>query len=176
MKKHSEEHFYNPDLFYDPKNPKSECVLQVSGVDFDPDAFLTESNLSQEKKIISGIIGMPDEIREKIKSEELPDKMREIIERGELSKEEFYKTFEIFDTPFLLIRISQAATFDLQLEEALLFLRTHSEELLKLCSRPNIEDVYISFMAHDSHGSERKDLPDEFYELCHKIGIQAISC
>ncbi|CAN5668554.1 hypothetical protein BH24ACI2_BH24ACI2_12710 [soil metagenome] len=176
MKKHLEEHLNNPDLFYDPKNPKSECTLQVSGIGLDPDAFLAESNLSQEKEMIKGIIGLPDEIREKIQRKELPDEARERIESGELSKEEFFKVFEIFETPFLLIRISKATEFDLQVEEAILFLRAYLEDLTKLCKYPNVENVLMRFSTEDYDDSKHKNFPDEFNDLCFKIGIQGILC
>jgi hypothetical protein len=176
MKKHLGEHLYNPNFWYDPKNPKSECILQVSGITFDPDAFLSKSNFSEGKEIISGIIGIPDDICEKIKNKELHGDAKKFVENGNLSKEEFFDAFKIFETPFLLIRISKATTFDLQLEEALLFLRNHSENLRNLCNYPNVEDVSMSFFAQNYDDSECKDFPDEFYDLVEQIGIGAIMC
>jgi hypothetical protein len=101
MKKHLGEHLYNPNFWYDPKNPKSECILQVSGITFDPDAFLSKSNFSEGKEIISGIIGIPDDICEKIKNKELHGDAKKFVENGNLSKEEFFDAFKIFETPFL---------------------------------------------------------------------------
>lgn len=173
MKKHLEEHLNNPDLFYNPDNPKSECTLHVSGTNFDPEAFLVESNFSQEKETIKGIIGLPDEIREKIKRKELPDDAREKIESGELpiSKEEFFKSFDIFETPFLVIRISKATNFAKQLEEATSFFETHLEDLIKLCKSPTVENVTMQFSAKDYNN---QDFPEEFSALCEEIGIQGI--
>lgn len=175
MKSQLEEHLYNPNLFYDPKNPKLQCILQAYGTDFDPDAFLDESNLSQERGIFKGIIGLPDEIREKIKSGELADSLKQRIKKGELPDDEsILSGFDIFETPFLLIIISKATEFNLQVEEAIVFLKRNLDDLMKLRTYPNVESILIQFLTEDYDPSKHKNLPERFLNLYRKIGIHGL--
>jgi hypothetical protein len=173
MKKHFEEHLNNPDLYHDPKHPKSRCVIHASGKHFDPNAFLSESSFSQQKNLITGILGLPDEIRQKLKRKELPENAKEKIERGELTGEEFFTGFEIFETPFLFIPIIEQTYIKSQFEEAVLFLKKHLEDLIKLQTHYNVENISISFLAEDYDSSKYEQLPREFFDLCSRIGMSA---
>lgn len=171
MKKQFEEHLYNPEIWNDPKNPKSRCIFNASGTGFDPDLFLSESKLSQQKGLIKGIIGLPDEIREKMKKKEIPNYAKEKIKNGAPTGEEFFKAFEIFETPFLLITVSEKTNIEAQVEEAILFLKNHLEDLAQLRTDYNVENISISFSAENCDSFKLEKLPKEFLDLCNRIGM-----
>ncbi len=148
------ENLYNPNLYVAPG-----CTLQASGAKFEPDAFLSESNFAREEILAKGVIGLPDEVREKINKGELP----------------YQGAFDIFDMPFLLISVSKAAELSLQIKEATFFLKRHLDDLKKLQGYPNIEGFLMQFVVGKYNSlSESQNLPDEFYDLYSESGIQGL--
>ena len=109
--------------------------------------------------MIKGKLGLPVNVREKIKKDELPYK-------------EF---FDIFAMPFILLSISQATTIKSQIQEATNFLQNHLDDLIKLTALPSIENFSTNFLAEDYDPAEQENLPDEFLSLCNKIGILGIT-
>lgn len=148
------ENLYNPEIYQTPG-----CTLQVYGASFQPDAFLSESNFTQREILAKGVIGLPDEAREKINKGELP----------------YLSTFDIFDMPFLLISVSKAVELSLQIEEATLFLRQRLDDVKKLQRYPNIENILMQFVVGKYESlSESQNLPREFYDLYSKSGIRGL--
>jgi hypothetical protein len=96
----------------------------------------------------------------------------EIQFKGELL---YPSALEIFDTPFLLISMSEASELPLQIKEATLFLKHHLDDLKKLQSYPNVENVLIQFMIEqDESVCNSQNFPAEFSDLCLEIGIQGV--
>lgn len=153
-----EEHFSNPAFFIDPKTGKTECTIQASGKFFDPEAFLGESSLSRTENLVTGRIGLPGEIRAR-------------IDRGELPYE---GVFDIFDLPFLLIRISQAIEISLQFEDAILFLNNYFDDIKRLVNYSNVETVLMRFSIAGHDFAETYDPPTEFLELYQRLGIHGL--
>ncbi len=145
------ENFFNPQLVQ-----KLGCTLQAYGANFEPDAFLDKSNIPKEKIIFTGALGFPAEIRERLTAEEL-DKADNLA---------------VFDTPYLVIKISDAADISSQTDDAILFLTEHSGELKRLCSYPNIESTLIRFSCKQD--VPLSDVPAEIRKLTSEIGLDNI--
>lgn len=175
MSKHFEEHYNNPDFWNDPKNPKLGCMLQASGANFDPNMFPPESKFLQGKKFFSGIIGMPDEDRAKIESGEVERNIKARIEKGELPAEASdFSAFEIFDMPFLLVRISEEKGLIRQIEEVTAYLQEHSDDLINLFKHSDAEYSTLTFASEDRKSFDDKVFSPEFFELIKKIGIRSM--
>lgn len=147
------ENLYNPKIY-----EAHGCTLQAYGRNFDPNSFLRESNFIQEEILAKGTIGLPNEVRKKINQGEFPYK----------------DVFDIFDTPFLLISLSNESELFFQVEEATLFLKDHLDDLVKLRNYPNVENVLIRFTVKQHKSDESENLPEEFSRLYSKIGIQGL--
>lgn len=145
---------YNPKVY-----ETLGCLLQAYGTNFEPDVFLSESNFSQHEIQFRGTLGLPSKVRKKVEKEELP----------------YLGAFDIFDTPFLLINMSEASKLSLQIEEATLFLKHHLDDLKKLQSYPNVENVLVQFIVkQDEPECNSENLPTDFSDLYSEIGIQGI--
>jgi hypothetical protein len=140
------ENFYNPQLF-----GRLGCTLQAYGANFEPNVFLDLTNIPKEKIIFKGTLGLPDEIRERVNN---PDDIT------------------IFDTPYLVIKISDAADISLQIDEAMLFLKEYTPDLIKLRSYPNVESVLIKFSCNGK--ASFSDFSIEFNKLSSEIGLDNI--
>lgn len=135
------------------------CTLQAYGTNFEPDNFLKESNFNRDEIQFKGTLGLPIDVREKVEKGELP----------------YLDAFDIFDTPFLLINISEASELLLQIEEATLFLKQHLNDLKKLPSYPNVESVLMQFIVkQDDSKYNTQNLPAEFSDLYSEIGIRGV--
>src|SRR5215213_1765039 len=106
------------------------CFLQISGMNFDPDALLHELNLPEEKIRFKGVLGIPKNYRDKLKDPlpGLPDPLT------------------VFDMSNLLITLSEAIDISSQIQEAILFIRQHLTDLKKITSQSGVEDVNIRFI------------------------------
>lgn len=148
------ENLYNPDIYEAPG-----CTLQASGAKLEPEAFLRESNFPQRIIRAKGVIGLPEEVREKINKGELP----------------YRGVFDIFDMPFILIRVSEQVELSLQLEEATLFLKRHLDDVKRLHGYPNVENILMQFLVEKSASPpDSQNLPDEFSNLYSESGIQGL--
>ena len=135
------------------------CTLQAHGVGFEPDVFLSETNFTRKEILAKGVIGLPDEVREKINKGKLP----------------YPGAFDIFDMPFLLISVSKASELSLQIEEATLFLRRCLDDVKKLQGYAHIENILLQFVVGKYESlSESQNLSSEFYDLYSKSGIQGL--
>lgn len=145
--------FCNPKLF-----GKIGCTLQAYGGDFNPIKFLNESNLPEDKILGKGILGLPSEIREKVRKEE---RCRD--------------AFDIFDTPYLLISVSDKDELLLQIEDATFFLKHYLYDLKKLRFYPNVENLLIRFLVRQNKSvSDFQNFPTDFSNLISLIGIDDI--
>lgn len=137
------------------------CTLQISGIDFDPDAFLNEWNLIEDKILFKGAIGLPEQFRDKLKVVDLTG--------------DFLDSLYIFNMSNLLIIVSEATNLASQIQEATLFLQTHFNDLKKITSYVGIDDVILKFLAErDETLSNFQDFPPDFTNLVSKTGIQGI--
>lgn len=152
----------NKDLgnFYDPKlYERLGCTLQAYGANFKPDVFLNEAKFPEERILLKGAAGLPDKLRTKVNEAKLP----------------YENAFDIFDTPFLLIKVSDAAILSLQIEEAASFLKDYLGDLKKLQNYPNVENVLIQFIiTEDEAAYASQNLPAAFSDLYSESGIQGI--
>lgn len=137
------------------------CILQISGIGFDADAFLEESKFPAEKIRFKGILGTPKEFRNKPSLSNLP---------------ELPSPLHVFEMSNLLINVSEATDLSSQIEEAILFFRTYLNDLKKITFFPGIEDVNLSFNVElDKTLSEFQDFPLALHELAAETGIKGIS-
>ncbi len=135
------------------------CFLHISGMNFDPDALLHELNLPEEKIRFRGVLGIPEEYRDKLKVPlpGFPDPLR------------------VFDMSNLLITLSEATDISSQIREAILFFQQHLTDLKKITSQSGVEDVNLRFIT-ESDKSDFQDFPPDFYDLTAEIGVRAINC
>ena len=153
------ENLYNPKLFYDPKSPPLGCMIQAYGVNFEPDAFLNESNFTIEEILAKGIIGFPDAIKKKIDEDKLS----------------YPNALDIFDMPILLISVSKAIEPLTQIEEAIQFFKSHLHDLMKLSEYPDVENILMQFFVEKYEClSDSQNLPNEFYDLYSQCGIKGL--
>lgn len=109
--------------------------------------------------MIKGKLGLPDEVREKIRKSEIV----------------YQNAFDIFETPYLIINISAASELPIQIEAAAKFLKHHLHDLNKLRYYPNVENTLIQFLVEPNESkTDFQDFPDEFSNLYSSCGIQNI--
>ena len=146
------DNLYNPNLYQRPG-----CILQACGTNFEPELFLMKTTFGSELILFKGKLGLPVNLK---------DKMLEA--NPEL---------EIFETPFLLLEVSKAKVTEIQLNEAMSFLRQYQDEIQRLQSFPQVEFVSMEFLATQGEPLfNSRNMPYEFSELVFKSGIANISC
>ena len=152
------EHFDDPEFFSGPKSPRVECTIQASGKHFDPESYLRGKPFRESEDVKWGKIGLPSAIRAKIAAGELTDE----------------GAFEIFDMPFLLLRVSRAEEMVRQAQDAISFLTLYFDELKELSHYPAVENYFIRFSGGEPLTAVDFDPPEELYRLCSEIGINGV--
>jgi len=124
-------------------------------MNFDAKLFLNQTTFNQKQIVFAGILELPEEIKRKL-ADDAPDGI------------------EVFETTFLLLSVSESETKTTQVEEALIFLRKHREEVLRLSKFPKVEEVLLKFMTVDEGETPIKNLPNELEELVYDCGISGV--
>lgn len=156
----------NPDICVQPG-----CLLQISGMNFDPDAFLNEVHLPAERIVFKGSLGLPDEARKKFESGDVkisPD----LPEISENLSETLELAMRVFDQQNLGVTVSKAHEMPTQIEEAIEFLTEHLNDLKKIADYKEIEYSALQFTAESEAALEgHEDFPPKFYNLIKEIGL-----
>lgn len=135
------------------------CTLQVSGVGFNSNAYLSESHFRQDNILFNEVLGLPDEIRAKINRE----KSHEAI------------VLTMFESTILLITVSEKVDIISQVEDAISFLKEYRNELKRLKFYPKVEMVAMKFASERNENlSNFHDFSPEFYDLISELGIENI--
>lgn len=135
------------------------CTLQVSGVGFNADKYVSESHFGQDDILFNDILGLPDEIRTKINKKQPHEA----------------KVLTMFDSTSLLISVSKKTDIISQMEDAISFLKKYQNELKKLQFYTEIEMIAMKFSSEQNENlSNFQDFPLEFYDLISEIGIENI--
>ncbi len=142
--------YNNPNLVQRPG-----CTLQANGMNFDAKLFLIQTTFEQKQIVFAGILELPEEIKRKL-ADDAPEGI------------------EVFETTFLLLSVSESETKITQFEEALIFLRKHRDEILRLSKFPKVEEVLLKFMIVDKGESPIENLPNELEELIDECGISSL--
>ena len=138
---------YNPNLY------GAGCFMQADGIGFEPEAFLQQITFDSNLILFHGKLGFPEEFKNKV---------------AEVDSE----SSQLFETTFLLLRVSKSKTHATQIKEASLFLEKYRDEILRLSKFPQVENVFLRFMLEDGEASE--NLSDEFVNLAFSVGVNAI--
>lgn len=156
----------NPEIYVQPG-----CLLQISGMNFDPEAFLDEVHLPAERIVFKGALGLPDEVRRKIDSgdvrvsPDLPEIRENLPEAIELMK-------RLFDQQNLCIVVSKAIELPTQTEDSVDFLTEHLIDLKKVKNSTKIENITLHFKTDSEEALESPpDFPPKFYDLINEIGV-----
>ncbi len=146
-----EDYWYNnPKLVQRPS-----CTLQANGINFDAKLFLSQTTFDRQQIIYDGILELPEEIKRKL-ADDAPEGI------------------EVFETTFLLLSVSESERRTMQFEEALIFLRKHREEILRLSKFPKVEEVLLKFMTVDKGESPIENLPKELEKLIDDCDISSL--
>lgn len=132
--------------------------MQASGKHFDPEAYLDGRRFRESEDVKWGQIGLPSDLRAKIMADEL-----------------YEGKFDIFDMPFLFLRVSRAEDLCRQAEDAISFMTLHLDELKELSQYPNVENFYISFSGRQPEAAVDFTPPEELFRLCDEIGISGVT-
>lgn len=134
------------------------CTLQFTGVHFDYESFLSETSFNQEDLLMRGGLSIPDDVREKMK-------------RVPHAK----SLLETFDQRGLVIKVSEETDINLQMQEAILFLKKHKEDLQKMKQYSGIDMIAMKFNCEDNENRRNfDDFPSEFHELLSETGIHTV--
>lgn len=140
--------YNNPNLLERPG-----CVLQADGIGFEPEKFLAQTTFDLETILFHGKLGLPDALKRKVAE----------TEPGGLI---------LFETTFLLLKVSEAKAKLIQLEEARRFLGQNRNEIRRLRNFPQVENMYLKFSSNDEEPSE--SVVDEFMELAGDCGVDGM--
>ncbi len=143
------EWLYNPNLY-----GRSGCVLQADGIGFEPEEFLRQTTFNPKLILFHGKLGFPEEFKLK---------MAEVEPSG----------LEFFETTFLLLEVSRAETKTSQISEATSFFESYRDEVKRLQSFTQVENVTLRFINTEDESSQG-NLPDEFVELAVSSGVTTI--
>lgn len=138
---------YNPNLY------GVGCSLQADGVGFEPKVFLQQTTFDPNLILFQGELGFPEEFKNKVAKIEPVD-------------------LQLFETTFLLLRVSKSKSHAVQLKEAVLFLEQNRDEILRLSKFPQVENVVLRFVTEGNESSE--NLSAEFIELVMSVGVTVI--
>lgn len=152
---------------------KPWCALKVSGMNFDPDAFLNDTHLPKERILFTGpLFELSDEARKKIESGD-PEISPDLPETRESFSQMRDQIIRLCDSQNLCIYLSNAGDLSTQIKEAIEFLVDHLSGLKAIRDYEGIEDSVLSFTT-ESEGSDFCDFPPEFYQLIDEIGIHTV--
>lgn len=135
---------YNPNLY------GAGCSLQADGMGFEPEAFLRQTAFDSNLILHQGKLGFPEEFKNKAAEVE-----------PEVS--------QLFETTFLLLRISKSKEHAIQLKEAIVFFEQYKKEILRLSKFPQVENVVLRFIPKEGESFENPS--DEFMELAFSAGV-----
>jgi hypothetical protein len=138
---------YNPNLY------GAGCSLQAAGIGFEPQAFLQQTTFDSKLILFHGKLGFPEEFKNKVADVELEGS-------------------QLFETTFLLLRVSKSKIHATQVEEAVLFFEQYRDEILRLSKFPQVENVVLRFMLEE--GESFENLSDEFMDLAFSVGVNVI--
>ncbi|MBA2619926.1 MAG: hypothetical protein H0U87_01860 [Acidobacteria bacterium] len=138
---------YNPNL-YGPG-----CSLQADGVGFEPKVFLQQTTFDSNLILFQGELGFPEEFKNKVAKVEPVDS-------------------QLFETTFLLLRVSISKSHAIQLKEAGLFFEQYRDEILRLSKFPQVENVVLRFMSEEGESFENPS--EEFMDLAFSVGVTVI--
>ncbi len=138
---------YNPNL-YGPG-----CSLQADGIGFEPEVFLQRTTFDPNLILFHGKLGFPEEFKNKV---------AEVEPEGS----------QIFETTFLLLRVSTSESRAIQFKEAVLFLERYRDEILRLSKFSQVENLVLRFMSEDGESFENPS--EEFMNLAFSVGVSAI--
>lgn len=138
---------YNPNLY------GAGCSLQADGVGFKPESFLEQTTFDPNLILFQGELGFPEEFKNKVAKVES-------------------KGSQLFETTFLLLRISASESHAIQLKKAVLFFEKYRDEILRLSKFPQVENVVVRFMPEEGELFENPS--DEFIKLAVRVGVNLI--
>jgi hypothetical protein len=138
---------YNPNLY------GAGCSLQADGLGFEPEAFLRQTIFDLNLILFQGALGFPEEFKNKVAGINPEDS-------------------QLFETTFLLLRVSKSKSHAIQLKEAVLFFEQFRDEILRLSKFPQVENLVLRFVAEENESSE--NLSDEFIKLAVSLGVTVI--
>jgi hypothetical protein len=141
---------YNPRLYR-----RSGCVLQADGIGFGAEEYLRQTSFDPKLILYWGKLGFPEKFKLKI---------------AEVNPSEL----ELFKTTFLVLELSQAEAKTSQISEATSFFKQYRDELRRLQSFPQVENIMLTFMAAEGEHST-ENLPDQFMELALGSGVTSLS-
>ncbi len=134
---------YNPNLY------GAGCSLQADGIGFDPEVFLQQTTFDPNLILFHGELGFPEEFKNKVAKVELVDS-------------------QLFETTFLLLRVSSSKSHAIQFKEAVLFFEQYQDEILRLSKLPQVENMVLRFMSEEE---SFENPSDEFMELAFSVGV-----
>lgn len=127
--------------------------MQGDGIGFEPEAFLQQTTFDSKLILFHGKLGFPEEFKNKV---------AEVEPEGS----------QLFETTFLLLRVSQSKAHTTQLEEAAVFLEQYRDEIQRLSKFPQVENVVLRFMLGEGESVENPS--DEFMDLAFSVGVNVI--
>ncbi|MDQ3181429.1 MAG: hypothetical protein M3Q33_13015 [Acidobacteriota bacterium] len=138
---------YNPNL-YGPG-----CSMQADGIGFAPEVFLRQTTFDSNLILFQGKLGFPEEFKNRVAQVEPKDS-------------------QLFETTFLLLKVSKSESHAIQLKEAIFFFEQYKDEILRLSKFPQVENVVLRFMLEEGESFEK--LSDEFMDLAFSVGVSVI--
>ena len=135
---------YNPNLY------GAGCSLQADGIGFDPKVFLQQTTFDPNLVLFHGELSFPEEFKSKV-TKANPEGS------------------QLFETTFLLLRVSSSESHTIRLKEAVLFFEQYQDEILRLSKFPQVENVVLRFAPEEGESFENPS--DEFMELAFSVGV-----
>ena len=139
------------DFFNNPKLFGPKCVINALGVEFDPEAFLSQTSFDPEVILWFGKMGMPEQVK---------------IDVAEKVEAEAAK---LIDARYLVLLVSDSVVHSTQHEQAIRFLRHHRKEIIRLAEFPNVEQVNLRCMPAEGEPIEQH--PEELLNLAYECGL-----
>lgn len=126
------------------------CSLQANGIGFEPEVFLQQTTFGSNQILFHGKLGFPEEFKSKATKVEPVDS-------------------QLFETTFLLLRISSSKSHSIQFKEAVLFFEQYQDEILRLSKFPQVENLVLRFMLEEGESFENPS--EEFMKLAFSVGV-----